>query len=122
MFRVIDRPKVPLTRVRDKQNREGRLGGYELFQLDSPRVWDNLTRDLDTNYGPVVKDFAEAYGVEKSMWASALLRLAGKHSKLLAKPASCRYFLRNSGHPHPARSWIRSAIDIFKSRMWQSAS
>jgi len=30
-------------------------------------VWDKITRGLSTrNYGPVVKDFANAYGVEKS--------------------------------------------------------
>lgn len=68
-FCVIDGQKVPIkrTRVRDKQDREQRLGSYELFQRDSPRVWDSVTRGLSTrNYGPLVKDFAEAYGVEKS--------------------------------------------------------
>jgi putative transposase len=47
-----------------------RLGSYELFQRPGPlqtAVWDKMMRGLTTrNYGPVTKDFAEAYGVEKS--------------------------------------------------------
>jgi hypothetical protein len=54
-------------RVRDKANREVRLGSYELFQRSEPlqaAVWDKMMRGLSTrNYGPVVKDFANAYGV-----------------------------------------------------------
>jgi putative transposase len=69
---VIDGQKVPIkrTRVRDKANREVALGSYELFQRSNPiqaMVWDKMMRGLSTrNYGPVVKDFTEAYGVEKS--------------------------------------------------------
>ena len=69
---VIDGQKVPIcrTRVRDKDNREVPLGSYELFQRSGPlqaAVWDKMMRGLSTrNYGPVVKDFAEAYGVNKS--------------------------------------------------------
>lgn len=69
---VVDGQKVPIarTRVRDKANREVRLGSYELFQRSGPleaAVWDKMMRGLSTrNYGPVVKDFAKAYGVEKS--------------------------------------------------------
>jgi putative transposase len=69
---VVDGQKVPIerTRMRDKANREVKLGSYELFQRSGPlqaAVWDKITRGLSTrNYGPVVKDFANAYGVEKS--------------------------------------------------------
>ena len=69
---VVDGQKVPIerTRVRDKANREVKLGSYELFQRSGPlqaAVWDKIMRGLSTrNYGPVVKDFANAYGVEKS--------------------------------------------------------
>jgi putative transposase len=69
---VVDGQKVPIerTRVRDKANREVKLGSYELFQRSGPleaAVWDKMMRGLSTrNYGPVVKDFASAYGVEKS--------------------------------------------------------
>jgi putative transposase len=69
---VIDGQKVPIrrTRVRGQDNRERKLGSYELFKRRGPMqaaVWDKMMRGLSTrNYGPVVKDFADAYGVEKS--------------------------------------------------------
>src|SRR5450759_4246042 len=69
---VVDGQKVPLrrTRLRTPENREQRLGSYELFQRSGPMehaVWDKMMRGLSTrNYGAVVKDFHEAYGVEKS--------------------------------------------------------
>jgi len=69
---VIDGQKVPIrrTRVRGQDNRERKLGSYELFKRRGPMqaaVWDKMMRGLSTrNYGPVVKDFADAYGVDKS--------------------------------------------------------
>ena len=69
---VVDGQKVPLkrTRLRTKENREQRLGSYELFQRSAPlqkSVWDKMMRGLSTrNYGAVVKEFSEAYGIEKS--------------------------------------------------------
>lgn len=69
---IIDGQKVPIARprVRDTANHEVKLGSYEMFQRSGPlqaAVWDKMMRGLSTrNYGPVVKDFAKAYGVEKS--------------------------------------------------------
>jgi transposase-like protein len=69
---VVDGQKVPLKRIRlrTKDNREQRLGSYELFQRSAPlqkSVWDKMMRGLSTrNYGAVVKEFSEAYGIEKS--------------------------------------------------------
>jgi transposase-like protein len=69
---VVDGQKVPLrrTRLRDKEHREQRLGSYELFQRSAPlehKVWDTMMRGLSTrNYGAVVKEFQQAYGIEKS--------------------------------------------------------
>ena len=69
---VVDGQKVPIqkTRLRTKDKREQRLGSYELFQRSGPLqagVWDKMMRGLSTrNYGAVVKDFHNAYGVEKS--------------------------------------------------------
>jgi transposase-like protein len=69
---VVDGQKVPIqkTRLRTKDKREQRLGSYELFQRSGPLemgVWDKLMRGLSTrNYGAEVKDFHNAYGVEKS--------------------------------------------------------
>jgi transposase-like protein len=69
---VVDGQKVPLqkTRLRTKDKREQRLGSYELFQRSGPMqagVWDKMMHGLSTrNYGAVVKDFQDAYGIEKS--------------------------------------------------------
>ena len=69
---VVDGQKVPIrkTRLRTPDKREQRLGSYALFQRSGPMqagVWDKMMRGLSTrNYGAVVKDFHNAYGVEKS--------------------------------------------------------
>jgi putative transposase len=69
---VIDGQKVPIrkARLRTKDHREQRLGSYELFQRNGPRqqgVWEKMTCGLSTrNYGAVVRDFSNAYGLEKS--------------------------------------------------------
>ncbi len=69
---VVDGQKVPIrkTRLRTPDKREQRLGSYELFQRSGPMqagVWDKMMRGLSTrNYGAVVKDFQDAYGIEKS--------------------------------------------------------
>ena len=69
---VVDGQKVPIrrTRLRTSEKREQRLGSYELFQRSGPLqmgVWDKMMRGLSTrNYGAVVKDFHNAYGIEKS--------------------------------------------------------
>src|SRR5437763_13662568 len=69
---MVDGQKVPIrkTRLRTPDKREQRLGSYELFQRSGPMqagVWDKMMRGLSTrNYGAVVKDFHNAYGVEKS--------------------------------------------------------
>lgn len=69
---VVDGQKVPIrrTRLRGKDKREQRLGSYELFQRSGPlqhEVWDKMMRGLSTrNYGAVVKEFSDAYGIEKS--------------------------------------------------------
>lgn len=73
---VVDGQKVPMKRTRlrstspDGGHREQRLGSYEMFQRSGPMqqgVWDKMMRGLSTrNYGAVVKDFQDAYGVEKS--------------------------------------------------------
>jgi transposase-like protein len=69
---VVDGQKVPITRtrLRNKDNREVPLGSYEMFQRSGPleaSVWDKMMRGLSTrNYSAVVKEFSEAYGIEKS--------------------------------------------------------
>jgi len=86
---VVDGQKVPIqrTRLRDKANREVRLGSYELFQRSGPlegAVWDKMMRGLSTrNYGPVVKDFASAYGAEKSAVSEHFIEASKEKLKAL---------------------------------------
>ena len=90
---VIDGQKVPIQRqrLRDQHNREVRLGSYELFQRPGPlqtAVWDKMMRGLSTrNYGPVTKDFAEAYGVEKSAVSEHFIETSrAKLKELMERP------------------------------------
>ena len=90
---VVDGQKVPIrrTRLRSQENREQRLGSYELFQRSAPRehaVWDKMMRGLSTrNYGAVVKEFHEAYGVEKSAVSDSFIEASReKLQELMERP------------------------------------
>ena len=86
---VVDGQKVPIQRcrLRTKDNREQRLGSYEMFQRSGPleqAVWDKMMRGLSTrNYGPVVKDFQEAYGIEKSAVSDNFIEASREKLKAL---------------------------------------
>ena len=64
--------KVPVERprVRSTDDQEVRLGSYELFHRGEPlteTVWEKLMLGLSTRkYGQAVRQFTEAYGLEKS--------------------------------------------------------
>src|SRR3982751_2948587 len=64
--------KVPIERprVRTTEDQEVRLGSYELFHRGEPlteTVWEKLMLGLSTRkYGQAVREFSEAYGLEKS--------------------------------------------------------
>ena len=90
---VVDGQKVPnrRTRLRTAENREQRLGSYELFQRSAPReqsVWDKMMRGLSTrNYGAVVKDFRQAYGVEKATVSDSFIEASReKLQELMERP------------------------------------
>ena len=90
---VVDGQKVPIrkTRLRTPENREQRLGSYELFQRRGPQeqsVWDKMMRGLSTrNYGVVVKDFHQAYGVEKSAVSESFIEASReKLQALMERP------------------------------------
>ena len=90
---VVDGQKVPIkrTRLRTTDNREQRLGSYELFQRSEPLqqgVWDKMMRGLSTrNYGAVVKDFRTAYGVEKSAVSDNFIESSrAKVKELMERP------------------------------------
>ncbi|MGH8338384.1 MAG: IS256 family transposase [Gammaproteobacteria bacterium] len=69
---VVMGQKVPIERprVRTTEDREVRLGSYELFHRGEPlteTVWEKLMLGLSTRkYGQAVRQFTEAYGLEKS--------------------------------------------------------
>ncbi len=88
-FCVVDGQKVPIDRVRLRtpQKREQRLGSYELFRRNAPldkAVWEKLMLGLSTrNYGPAVKQFAQAYGVEKSVVSERFIQISREKVKAL---------------------------------------
>jgi len=69
---VVMGQKVPVKRprVRTTDDTEVRLGSYELFHRGEPlteTVWEKLMLGLSTRqYGQAVRQFTEAYGLEKS--------------------------------------------------------
>jgi putative transposase len=69
---VVMGQKVPIRRprVRTSDNQEMRLGSYEMFHRGEPlteTVWEKLMLGLSTRkYGQAVREFTEAYGLEKS--------------------------------------------------------
>lgn len=107
---MVDGQKVPLKRTRlrgpapDGGTREQRLGSYALFQRSGPMqqaVWDQMMRGLTTrNYGAVVKDFQDAYGVEKSAVSENFIEASREKVKQLME--------RPLGEFKPAR-WSSTA-------------
>ena len=69
---VVMGQKVPVDRprVRSTEDHEIRLGSYEMFHRGEPlteTVWEKLMLGLSTRkYGEAVREFTEAYGLEKS--------------------------------------------------------
>jgi transposase-like protein len=69
---VVMGQKVPIQRprVRTTDKHEVRLGSYEMFHRGEPlteTVWEKLMLGLSTRkYGQAVREFTEAYGLEKS--------------------------------------------------------
>jgi transposase-like protein len=69
---VVMGQKVPIQRprVRTTDEKEVRLGSYEMFHRGEPlteTVWEKLMLGLSTRkYGQAVREFIEAYGLEKS--------------------------------------------------------
>ena len=71
-YYVVMGQKVPIERprVRTTDEQEVRLGSYEMFHRGEPlteTVWEKLMLGLSTRkYGEAVREFTEAYGLEKS--------------------------------------------------------
>lgn len=90
---VIDGQKVPIERprVRRRNGSEIKLGSYELFRREAAldtAVWDRLVRGLSTRkYEAVVREFAEAYGIEKSAVSEHFIQASREKLKqLLERP------------------------------------
>ena len=83
-FLVADGQKAPIRRprLRTEQGHEQPLGSYELFRRGEPldaAVWDKLMLGLTTrNYAPAVREFAAAYGIEKSAVSEHFVRVSGE--------------------------------------------
>jgi transposase-like protein len=97
---VVMGQKVPLERprVRSTDDREIRLGSYELFHRGEPlteTVWEKLMLGLTTRkYGEAVRQFTEAYGLEKSAVSehfieSSRAKLKGLMERRLNKMKFC---------------------------------
>ncbi len=92
-FLIVDGQKAPITRprLRSDEGREQPLGSYELFRRPEPlaaAVWDKLMLGLSTrNYGKAVREFADAYGIEKSAVSDHFIRVSRrKLRELLERP------------------------------------
>lgn len=81
--------KVPIERprVRTTGDREVRLGTYEMFHRGQPlteTVWQKLMLGLSTRrYGQAVRQFAEAYGLERSAISEHFIEASQKKLKEL---------------------------------------
>jgi putative transposase len=81
--------KVPIKRprVRTTDNQEVRLGTYELFHRGEPlteTVWEKLMLGLSTRkYGEAVRQFSEAYGLEKSAISEHFIEASRKKLKAM---------------------------------------
>ncbi len=91
--------KLPIERprVRSTEDREVRLGSYELFHRGEPlteTVWEKLMLGLSTRqYGHAVRQFTEAYGLEKSTVSEHFIEASrAKSARALGglRPAGCR--------------------------------
>jgi putative transposase len=89
----IDGQKVPLDRLRVRNVEGGDipLGSYLSFQHDPQwhsRLWQDVMRGLSTRqYGPVVRRFADAYGIEKSVVSEQFIEASRqKLRELIERP------------------------------------
>jgi putative transposase len=84
---VVMGQKVPIQRprVRTTDDQEVRLGSYEMFHRGEPlteTVWEKLMLGLSTRkYGQAVREFTEAYGLEKSAVSEHFVEASRKKLK-----------------------------------------
>jgi len=84
---VVMGQKVPIQRprVRTTDDKEVRLGSYEMFHRGEPlteTVWEKLMLGLSTRkYGQAVREFREAYGLEKSAISEHIIEASRRKLK-----------------------------------------
>lgn len=119
---VVMGQKVPIERprVRSTEDREVRLGSYELFHRGEPlteTVWEKLMLGLSTRrYGQAVRQFTEAYGLEKSAVSEHFIEASrAKLKQLLERRLDKMQFcaLLIDGTPFEGQSMI-AALGIHK--------
>src|SRR5271165_21639 len=97
---VVMGQKVPVERprVRSTDDQEVRLGSYAMFHRGEPlteTVWEKLMLGLSTRkYGQAVREFTEAYGLEKSAVSEHFIeasreKLQGMMERRLDKTRLC---------------------------------
>jgi putative transposase len=98
-FCVVMGQKLPIERprVRSTEDREVRLGSYELFHRGEPlteTVWEKLMLGLSTRkYGQAVRQFTEAYGLEKSAVSEHFIEASRtKLKELMERPLGKKKF------------------------------
>jgi transposase-like protein len=88
-FCVVMGQKVPIDRprVRTTDDQEVRLGSYEMFHRGEPlteTVWEKLMLGLSTRkYGQAVREFAAAYGLEKSAISEHFIEASREKLKVM---------------------------------------
>src|SRR5256884_7479586 len=101
---VVMGQKVPIQRprVRTTDDKEVRLGSYEMFHRGEPlteTVWEKLMLGLSTRkYGQAVREFTEAYGLEKSAVSEHFIepsrdKLKGMMERRLDKTRLCAFLI-----------------------------
>jgi putative transposase len=86
---VVMGQKVPIQRprVRTTDDKEVRLGSYEMFHRGEPlteTVWEKLMLGLSTRkYDQAVRQFTEAYGLEKSAISEHFIEASRKKLKAM---------------------------------------
>jgi putative transposase len=82
--------KIPIARPRVRyQQREMKLGSYELFRQDDimqRQIWERVVRGLTMRgYGPAVRECAPAFGISKSAVSDRFITASGQRVEDLRK-------------------------------------
>jgi hypothetical protein len=114
--------KVPIERprVRTTDDKEVRLGSYEMFHRGEPlteTVWDKLMLGLSTRqHGQAVREFSQAYGLEKKSAISEDNRGVGSATLGQSGCEGWRWSLDYAARPGSALSWMGALATLF---LWQ---